>query len=50
MNDFLHSFGFLNLLSGLALLLAGGVAGWLWDSYGAVFTFYRGRLRLRRWW
>jgi MFS family permease len=36
------AYGFFNLLSGLALLLASGVAGWLWDSYGAAFTFYGG--------
>ncbi|HEY8905994.1 MAG TPA: MFS transporter, partial [Rhodoferax sp.] len=28
------AYGFFNLLSGLALLLASGVAGWLWDSFG----------------
>lgn len=36
------AYGFFNLLSGLALLLASGVAGWLWDSFGAAFTFYGG--------
>jgi len=36
------AYGFFNLLSGLAMLLASGVAGWLWDAYGAAFTFYGG--------
>jgi len=36
------AYGFFNLLSGLAMLLASGVAGWLWDRYGAAFTFYGG--------
>ncbi|MDR3367826.1 MFS transporter [Rhodoferax sp.] len=36
------AYGFFNLLSGLAMLLASGVAGWLWDSFGAAFTFYGG--------
>jgi MFS family permease len=36
------AFGFFNLLSGLALLLASAVAGWLWDRHGAAFTFYGG--------
>lgn len=34
------AFGFFNLMSGIALLLASGMAGWLWDHYGAAFTFY----------
>lgn len=36
------AYGFFNLLSGVALLVASGVAGWLWDSFGAAFTFYGG--------
>jgi MFS family permease len=36
------AYGFFNLLSGIALLLASVAAGWLWDSYGAAFTFYGG--------
>ena len=36
------AFGFFNLLSGLALLLASALAGMLWDSYGAEFTFWTG--------
>ena len=36
------AYGFFNLVSGLAMLVASGVAGWLWDVYGAAFTFYGG--------
>lgn len=36
------AFGFFNLVSGLALLVASGVAGWLWDWLGASATFYAG--------
>jgi MFS family permease len=36
------AYGFFNLMSGLAMLVASGVAGWLWDVYGAAFTFYGG--------
>lgn len=36
------AFGFFNLVSGLALLLASVVAGLLWDRLGAAFTFYAG--------
>lgn len=32
-------YGFFNLLSGIAMLLASGLAGWLWDRYGASYTF-----------
>ena len=35
-------FGFFNLLSGLALLLASTVAGVLWDQFGAAVTFAMG--------
>lgn len=34
------AFGVFNLVSGVALLLASGVAGLLWDQFGSVFTFY----------
>jgi MFS family permease len=36
------AFGFFNLVSGLAMLLASLVAGLLWDRLGASFTFYAG--------
>jgi MFS family permease len=36
------AFGFYNLLGGLALLAASVLAGWLWDQFGASFTFYAG--------
>jgi len=35
-------YGFFNLLSGLAMLVASGLAGWLWQSWGAVATFMAG--------
>jgi len=38
------AFGFFNLLSGLAMLLASLIAGLLWDQFGAPFTFYSGAL------
>lgn len=34
------AYGFFNLTSGIALLIASALAGWLWDAYGAAFTFY----------
>ena len=34
------AYGFFNLVSGLAMLLASILAGLLWDSLGASFTFY----------
>jgi MFS family permease len=49
-------FGFFNLLSGLALLLASTVAGVLWDQLGAAVTFAVGAvfsllaLSLIGWW
>ncbi len=49
-------FGFFNLLSGLALLLASTVAGVLWDQFGAAVTFAVGAvfsllaLGLIGWW
>ena len=36
------AFGFFNLVSGLAMLLASALAGLLWDQLGASFTFYVG--------
>lgn len=36
------AFGFFNLVSGLAMLIASVVAGLLWDRLGAAFTFYAG--------
>jgi MFS family permease len=36
------AFGFFNLVSGLAMLVASLVAGLLWDFLGAAFTFYAG--------
>jgi MFS family permease len=49
-------FGFFNLLSGLALLVASTVAGVLWDQFGAAVTFAVGAvfsllaLGLIGWW
>jgi len=36
------AFGFFNLMSGLAMLVASVVAGGLWDRFGASTTFYAG--------
>ncbi len=36
------AFGFFNLISGVAMLIASVVAGLLWDHLGASFTFYTG--------
>ena len=36
------AYGFFNLLSGTAMLVASVLAGWLWDSLGAAVTFYAG--------
>ena len=36
------AFGFFNLVSGVAMLLASVLAGLLWDGLGAAFTFYAG--------
>jgi len=36
------AFGFFNLMSGLALLVASIVAGFVWDRFGASATFYAG--------
>ena len=36
------AYGFFNLMSGLAMLLASGLAGLLWEQLGAAFTFLAG--------
>ena len=36
------AFGCFNLVSGVALLAASGVAGWAWDQWGAPVTFLAG--------
>lgn len=36
------AFGVFNLVSGLAMLLASVLAGWLWQAWGASATFYAG--------
>ena len=36
------AYGVFNLMSGLAMLVASGLAGWLWDRHGPASTFYAG--------
>jgi MFS family permease len=36
------AYGFFNLLSGVAMLVASGLAGWLWQTFGTSFTFMAG--------
>jgi len=36
------AFGFFNLVSGVAMLFASGIAGMLWTRLGSSFTFYAG--------
>ena len=36
------AYGFFNLISGMAMLVASAAAGLLWDNLGAPFTFYVG--------
>jgi MFS family permease len=36
------AYGFFNLLSGVAMLIASGLAGGLWQFFGASFTFMAG--------
>ena len=36
------AYGLFNLMSGLALLVASGLAGLVWDQFGAAYTFYAG--------
>ena len=38
------AYGFFNVASGLAMLVASILAGFLWDRYGASVTFYAGAL------
>jgi MFS family permease len=38
------AFGFSNLLGGIAMLISSALAGMLWDTYGARFTFLAGAL------
>ena len=38
------AFGIFNLISGIAMLFAGLLAGGLWDIYGAPVTFYAGAI------
>ena len=38
------AFGVFNLVCGVALLVASGLAGWLWDAFGPRFTFYTGAM------
>ena len=35
-------FGLFNLMSGLAMLAASGLAGYIWDRFGATQTFIAG--------
>jgi MFS family permease len=36
------AFGVFHFVSGLALFAASLIAGWLWDTFGAAWTFYAG--------
>jgi MFS family permease len=36
------AYGFFNLVCGVAMLVASGLAGWLWDRWGAPLTFSAG--------
>ncbi|WP_419421647.1 MFS transporter (plasmid) [Legionella sp. D16C41] len=38
------AFGFFSLLNGIAMLIASGIAGLLWDQLGSAFTFKTGAL------
>jgi len=38
------AFGIFNLVSGIALLAASALAGWLWDAFGPAETFYAGAI------
>ncbi|NBW51080.1 MAG: MFS transporter [Betaproteobacteria bacterium] len=38
------AYGIFNLVSGVSMLVASGVAGWLWDTRGAATTFYVGAI------
>jgi MFS family permease len=37
-----NAFGIFSMFSGIAMLMASLIAGWLWDVYGAPVTFYTG--------
>lgn len=37
-----NAFGLFNLFSGICLLFASVIAGWLWDRHGAPVTFFTG--------
>ncbi len=36
------AFGVFNLVCGVAMLVASGLAGWLWQAFGPALTFYAG--------
>ena len=38
------AYGFFNLMSGIALLMASALAGLVWDIYGSSATFYTGAI------
>lgn len=38
------AYGLFNLISGIALLIASGLAGYIWDKCGSATTFYTGAL------
>lgn len=38
------AYGFFNLMSGFAMLIASVLAGLLWDQFGASYTFYAGAI------
>jgi MFS family permease len=38
------AYGFFNLMSGIAMLIASVVAGLIWDQFGANYTFYAGAI------
>jgi len=38
------AFGFFNLMSGVAMLIASVLAGFIWDMFGAAWTFYTGAI------
>lgn len=38
------AYGFFNLVSGVAMLIASVVAGFIWDQFGASYTFYTGAI------
>jgi MFS family permease len=38
------AFGLFNLVTGVALLIASALAGWLWSSIGSIATFVAGAI------